>query len=318
MQFTSLLLLFSLLATSANALDEVENFGSNPGNCEMYVYEPTSLKKDQNSPLLVAIHGCNESANKLSKQAGWNDLADRYRFRILYPQTKYTNNGQRCWNWFNAGDTYDGQGELGSIREMIAYMMKNYAISDEEVFIYGVSSGGAMTSAAMANYPELFQAGCVYAGGPFGVASSPMRAMKTMANPDDRSSEDLAASVLKQSGEDVTHYPRVVVVHGTRDPIVDSKNGELVCKQWAALHSMEEKHLRSSLVNNREDLVLMEYSGVTGEVLVSHLEIKKMMHAIAIDPGDGPEQGGKRSIFSLDYDFHSSLWIARQMGLIKK
>lgn len=317
MRASLIILLFFLLATSANALDEVENFGTNPGNCGMFVYEPSSLKKNQGSPLLVAIHGCSQSAAKLSKQAGWNELADKHGFRILYPQQNYSNNASRCWNWFNEDDTQGNQGELASIRAMIDYMLKEYAINDEEVFVYGVSSGGAMTSALLANYPELFQAGCVYAGGPYGIVDSPLRAMKVMGNPKDRSGEELAQFVRKTSGDDVAHYPRVVVVHGTSDPVVNKRNGELVCKQWVALHSLEDQHLRSSLINDREDLVLKEYSSVTGEVLVSHLEIGRMMHVLAVDPGDGPKQGGKRTIFSMDYDFHSTWWISQQMGLIQ-
>jgi poly(hydroxyalkanoate) depolymerase family esterase len=318
MKLFSVLYFSVLLATSANALDEVENFGSNLGNCDMFVYEPASLSKNAPTPLLVAIHGCSETATKLAKQTGWNELADRHGFRILYPQQKMSNNSSRCWNWFQAEDTYDGQGELGSIREMIDYMQTHYAIAEGEVYVYGVSSGGAMTSALLANYPELFHAGCVYAGGAFGAADTPIKAMKSMTNPEDLSADKLAENVRNQSGDDISQYPRVVVVHGTSDPIVNSRNGELVCRQWVELHGMGEQHLRSSLINDREDLVLKEYCAPTGEALVSHLEISKLMHQLAIDPGDGEQQGGKRSIFSADYDFHSTWWIARQMGLISR
>ncbi len=318
MKLFSLVFLTVLLATSANALDEVENFGSNLGNCDMFVYEPASLGKNDPSPLLVAIHGCSETAEKLAKQTGWNELADRHGFRILYPQQKMSNNSSRCWNWFQAEDTYDGQGELGSIREMIDYMQTHYAIKDDGVFVYGVSSGGAMTSALMANYPELFHAGCIYAGGAFGAAESPLRPMKTMTHPEDLSAEELAATVRRQSGTEVVRYPNVVVVHGTRDPIVSPKNGRLACMQWVELHGMGDQHLRSSLIDDREDLVLKEYCAPTGEAIVSHLEIDKLTHQLAIDPGDGERQGGKRTMFSADFDFHSTWWIARQMGLISR
>ena len=47
-------------AAAAPGLTQVTGFGSNPGNLGMYAYLPTGLPAG--APLVVALHGCTQSA----------------------------------------------------------------------------------------------------------------------------------------------------------------------------------------------------------------------------------------------------------------
>ncbi|WP_413796987.1 hypothetical protein [Streptomyces iranensis] len=49
-------------ANAAVTLTKVTDFGSNPGALNMYVYKPASLPA--NAPVVVALHGCTQSAQK--------------------------------------------------------------------------------------------------------------------------------------------------------------------------------------------------------------------------------------------------------------
>jgi poly(hydroxyalkanoate) depolymerase family esterase len=62
------------------------------------------------------------------------------------------------------------RGEASSIRRMIARMVSDHKIDKDRIFISGLSSGGAMTSIMLASYPEIFAAGAIIAGLPYGVA----------------------------------------------------------------------------------------------------------------------------------------------------
>ena len=59
----------------------MSSFGSNPGALAMYTYTPTGLPSD--APLVVAMHGCTQSANDYFTHSGWAELAV---LEILAPQ----------------------------------------------------------------------------------------------------------------------------------------------------------------------------------------------------------------------------------------
>ena len=47
---------------------------------------------------------------------------------------------------------------------------RGHDIDTQRIFVTGLSAGGAMTSVMLAIYPEVFAAGAIIAGLPFGVA----------------------------------------------------------------------------------------------------------------------------------------------------
>src|SRR5580765_5297586 len=135
-------------------LREIFDFGSNPGNLRMFSYRPSTLA--DNPALVVVLHGCTQTAAGYDHGAGWSTLADRYGFALLLPEQQRSNNQNLCFNWFETGDTQRGRGEALSIRQMVEKMVAEHGIDRRRVFITGLSAGGAMTSAMLACYPEVF------------------------------------------------------------------------------------------------------------------------------------------------------------------
>src|SRR5690348_11055362 len=84
-----------LLQHSAG-LTEVSSFGSNPGGLKMYKYVPAGV--GAHAPLVLVLHGCVQSAADYEK-AGWNALADKYKFLLVYGEQQTNNNSMRCFNW---------------------------------------------------------------------------------------------------------------------------------------------------------------------------------------------------------------------------
>src|SRR6516165_9441110 len=159
-------------------LVEVSRFGSNPGELRMFVFVPAHLQ--QSRALVVVLHGCGQTAANYDLGAGWSTLAKRYGFALLLPEQQVTNNANTCFNWFNPEDTARGRGEAESIRQMITRMVADHGIDQRRIYITGLSAGGAMTSVMLAIYPEMFAAGAIIAGLPFGVASNVREALKGM------------------------------------------------------------------------------------------------------------------------------------------
>ena len=63
---------------------------------------------------------------------------------------------------------------------MIARMVADHGIDQDRIFVTGLSAGGAMTTVMLATYPEVFAAGAVIAGLPFGIAGNVREALSGM------------------------------------------------------------------------------------------------------------------------------------------
>jgi poly(hydroxyalkanoate) depolymerase family esterase len=168
----------SLTPKARSPLVEITGFGSNPGDLRMLSFVPAKLQ--QKPGLVVVLHGCGQTASGYDLGAGWSTLAEHYGFALLMPEQQRTNNAQGCFNWFNPDDTARDHGEACSIRQMIARMVADHGIARDRIFVTGLSAGGAMTSVMLATYPEVFSAGAVIAGLPYGVASNVREALSGM------------------------------------------------------------------------------------------------------------------------------------------
>jgi poly(3-hydroxybutyrate) depolymerase len=65
-------------------LREWTGFGTNPGNLRMFAYAPKHLPRA--TPLVIALHGCTQTAAEYDHGTGWSSLADSLGFAIVYPQ----------------------------------------------------------------------------------------------------------------------------------------------------------------------------------------------------------------------------------------
>ena len=165
----------STLPVAAANLSEMTGFGSNPGNLRMWTYIPEGLKP--NAPLVVALHGCSQSAADYDDETGWVQYADHLGFALLLPEQKpgfwFGNHPLGCFNWYYRGDQQRDGGEVLSIIQMIDALVLTYGSDPSRVYVTGLSAGGAMTATLLATYPERFAGGAIIAGVPFGCSRVP-------------------------------------------------------------------------------------------------------------------------------------------------
>jgi feruloyl esterase len=172
----------------AEHLREIKDFGSNPGNLRLFDYTPRNLSRAP--ALVVALHGCTQTAAVYDHGSGWSTMADRYGFAVLFPEQQRANNPNNCFNWFLPSDARRGHGEALSIRQMIERIIKDHGVDRRRVSVVGLSAGGAMTSAMLATYPDLFAGGAIIAGLPYGCAANVQEAFETMAQGRERSARE--------------------------------------------------------------------------------------------------------------------------------
>jgi poly(hydroxyalkanoate) depolymerase family esterase len=298
------------------SLRAITDFGTNPGALEAYAYLPEAHRKPQ--ALVVVLHGCLQDADAVARLSGWNSLAEQQNFIVLYPQQTSSNNPNKCFNWFLEEDIRRDSGEALSIRQMIRYMVDRYNIKSNKIYITGISAGGAMSLAMAAVYPEVFDRVGVMAGVPYGAATDIASGLRVMGAQLTKTPEAWAAIVRNQYPDYRGPYPELVFIHGSEDNIVRFANTAEIAKQWAALWQIAPDSSLSSPGVAGNPAVISTRWQKNGKTVMQLYEITGMGHAIAVDPGTGPRQGGTIAPFALDVDFHSTWWTADFFGLIRK
>ncbi len=297
-------------------MPEIENFGKNPGKLRLFIHVPKELPEG-NVPLVVVLHGCNQDAHGMMRLSGWNKLADEHGFIIAYPEQKGTNNANRCFNWFYGKDTELDKGEVASIHQVVEYVKINYPIDGTRVSVTGVSAGAAMAVAAAALYPADYSGVASYAGGPYGFGNL-ISGVGSMFGWVDKKPWELARRVRLANEGYRGAYPKMVILQGTNDPVVNPKNANEIMEQWTGLHGLDRDSVMvKEHFQDNPKVKRSSWSDTESEKVVLY-EFDGMGHVIAVDVGNETGQGGSDGLFSEDIGFHSTYWIAKEFGILKK
>ena len=286
-------------------LEEVRGFGANPGNLRMLRHVPKALAP--NPALLVVLHGCTQTAADYDRGAGWSVLADRFGFVLLFPEQQRANNPNGCFNWFQPADVRRGQGEVASIRQMIACCVRDQGIDASRIFVTGLSAGGAMASAMLACYPEVFAGGAIIAGLPFGAAASVQEAFAAMAQSPSRPAKEWG-NLVRRASPHIGAWPRISVWHGGSDTTVVPANAREILKQWMDVHHVADASMQEDTVDG---IARRAWKNDAGEEVVEYYAIPSMGHGTPLATGMGERRGGSAGPHMLEAGISSSFHIAR-------
>jgi len=90
-------------------------------------------------PLVIALHGGEGHPLRFAQQTGFNDVADRNGFIVVYPSA-----GARQWN-DGRSTTAGGGDDVAFIRELIDHLVGTAGVDRARVYVTGTSNGGHMT-----------------------------------------------------------------------------------------------------------------------------------------------------------------------------
>ncbi len=174
----------------------------------------------------MMLHGCTQSPDDFAAGTRMNLLAEEFGFLVAYPAQPKSSNPSKCWNWFRPGDQRRGQGEPSLIAGIAGQIAKDHAVARAQIYVAGLSAGGAAAAIMGAAYPDIFAAVGVHSGLACGAASDIPSAFSAMRQGDAR------ARPYPESGP--SQPVPTIVFHGDRDTTVSPVNGDQVIAQAKA------------------------------------------------------------------------------------
>jgi poly(hydroxyalkanoate) depolymerase family esterase len=207
-----------------------------------FVYTPVNYQLGTAVPLIVMLHGCTQTAVDFANSTRMNQLADQYKFIVVYPQQTSVYSQNLCWNWFKSSNQSRDQGEpavFAGIVQAVEQKTSQWTIDTSRVYVAGFSAGAAMAVILGATYPDLFAAIGVHSGVEYQAATSSINSLKVMSQggPDPQQQGQAAFDAMGTA----TRVIPTIVFQGTIDSIVNPINGNQVVQQW-----MQTDYLASS------------------------------------------------------------------------
>jgi pimeloyl-ACP methyl ester carboxylesterase len=194
---------------------------------------------------------------------------------------------------------------------MIARMADEHKISAQRIFVTGLSAGGAMTSVMLATYPEVFAAGAVIAGLPFGVATNVREALNGMYQTPSRPASELG-DLVRNASDHRGPWPKLSVWHGSADRTVNPANANEILKQWLDVHQLPAAPMSEANVDGYPRQV---WWNADGETIVESYTITNMAHGTPLGIADNDERYGAQGAFLIEAGISSSYHIANFFGL---
>ncbi|WP_077755816.1 alpha/beta hydrolase family esterase [Shewanella psychrophila] len=281
-----LLLIWTSTAHASAPFTPLMQFGDNPGELTVSYFSPVA----SSDKLVVLLHGCEQSGEILAEQSGLIALAKEHKFSLLIPQQSYDNNIKKCFNWFSQQDTNQDSGEMLSIKNMVLTFQKR--LKAKKIYILGLSAGGAMTSALLVNYPDMFTAGAVVAGLPFPCADSLIKAISCMRKGPPQPASELS-NLVTQAKPHQKFWPLLTVWTGGEDKVVNPVNAQRLAEQWVSLKQIDSppkiiKHLGYQTT---------QWQDQSQNIAVELVQIDNIGHGLTVSPKQ--KNGGVEAPFLL-------------------
>ena len=176
-------------------------------------------------PLIVMLHGCTQNPDDFARGTGMNALAETHTFLVAYPAQPSNANMNKCWNWFQAADQQRDRGEPSLIAGITREVVTEYNISDEKVYVAGMSAGGAMAAILGETYPDLYAAVGIHSGLAPGAAKDLPSAFSAM--------QSGGPATVHQGTKGAKAAP-AIIFHGDRDTTVHPRNGEYLISHFSS------------------------------------------------------------------------------------
>lgn len=242
----------------------------------LYVPPGLALRSAEKLPLMVMLHGCDQTGADLASSSRMNRLAARHRFLVLYPEQERLANAHGCWNWF---DRRSGKAdaEAATLLAAIELVARRHPVDMARVAVAGLSAGASMAALLAARYPDRFCAVAMHSGVAPGTADSAATAMAAMHGRREAHLPD-PSQALAAVGAAMAPLPPLLILHGDADNVVSVRNAAATAVLWAESLGARAGPVRTMQRGRRHAVRVTEYKA-RGRAQVTLREIVGLGHA---------------------------------------
>jgi poly(hydroxyalkanoate) depolymerase family esterase len=183
------------------------------------LYVPASAA-DTPRGLVVMLHGCTQNPDDFATGTNMNAVCEAHGLLAAYPAQTNAANASSCWNWFSPADQIRDAGEPAIIAGITRSLMAEFELERNQVFVAGLSAGGAMAAVMGETYPDLYAAVGVHSGLAYGCASDVASAFAAM-----RGAGHASKPRRRADGDDLV---RTIVFQGRADQTVTASNADRI------------------------------------------------------------------------------------------
>ncbi|MGK6308221.1 extracellular catalytic domain type 1 short-chain-length polyhydroxyalkanoate depolymerase [Variovorax sp. DT-64] len=152
--------------TSAFTLSPQSYSGSRERQYKVYV--PDGLATP--APMVMALHGCQQTHDDVLRDWGLTAAADRFGFILVAPFiTSYDGlRNTNCWGFWLDQHRHQGRGEPEDLHQIGRQVEARFGIDPRRRYVTGLSSGAAMAVVLSVTHNEYFAAVASASGLPYG------------------------------------------------------------------------------------------------------------------------------------------------------
>jgi poly(3-hydroxybutyrate) depolymerase len=181
----------------------------------------------------------------------------------------------------------------------------------DDIYIVGLSAGGAMASTMLVNYPDTFTAGAIVAGIPSPCADNLIKAISCMRSGPSQTSEQLTQQVKKLNTRQKT-WPAISIWTGKQDKVVNPINSTLLAQHWVELTSS----IKEPTTKQYSGYKISQWRDEKQQQNVELIEVENMTHGIAVT--DVLPDGGTVGPFLIKAPISTMKYLVKKWQLTNK
>ena len=235
------------------------------------LYVPASAETPRG--LVVMLHGCTQNPDDFATGTNMNAVCEAHGLLAAYPAQTNAANASSCWNWFSPADQRRDAGEPAILAGITRSLMTEFELERHQVFVAGLSAGGAMAAVMGETYPDLYAAVGIHSGMAYGCASDVASAFAAMRG------TGHVSKAHRRSDSDV--LVRTIVFQGLADQTVTASNADRIVDAARGRLAGAAPMTKSGASNGGRSYTRSVVAGKDGAALVEWWMIEGAGHAWA-------------------------------------
>jgi poly(hydroxyalkanoate) depolymerase family esterase len=207
------------------------------------VFVPSAYTGQSPVPMVMVLHGCNQTNNNMIEETRFEDLAERDNFIVVYPfittYPAFPLRNTNCWGFFIDDHIHQGQGEVEDLHQIAVEVEAAFAIDPGRRYVTGLSSGAGMAVDLAVAFSEYFAAAGSVAGLPYSEKAASVGF--TCANPG--SFRPIPAVVTAMQAEQTRPQEQrpipIMAIHSSNDCTVNIKGSQNIRDSWIRRYSID-------------------------------------------------------------------------------